>query len=372
MSKKLLFVLGTRPEAIKLAPIILAIRKQKYFKCFVCNTEQQKELSNQTLGFFGIIPNFNLDVMSHNQTLDLVQERIQRRLSELFDKYNFDGVVVQGDTMTVLASTLSAFYRKIPVFHVEAGLRSNNLMEPFPEEGIRQMVSRVASLHFAPTAIAKSNLISEAVEDDKIRVTGNTVIDALFCLDPNEKDKYKKALVNLGVDFSRRIVLITAHRRENHGVRLQKILAAINNLSEKFHDVLFVIPVHPNPNVKSCVYEKLGGRENIILLDPLDYPAIVLLMQSASLILTDSGGIQEEAPTFAVPILVLRHETERLEGVQAGFAKLVGTDTDEIEKEATKVLRFGAEHLVDIQNPYGDGKASGRIVKSLMEYFQAQ
>lgn len=370
--KNILVVLGTRPEAIKLAPVILELRKNPEYHVFVCNTEQQKELSNQTLGFFGIDADFKLDVMRPNQTLAGVQSRILTALSEVFQNNHFDATIVQGDTMTVFCGALVSFYNRVPVFHVEAGLRSYDLFEPFPEEAMRQMTSRITDLHFAPTQLAYDSLIKEGVKSDKIILTGNTVIDALSCLSADTMYAAEKSLVARGVLLNDKLVLVTAHRRENHGDRLDKILDAITTLTKKYPDHQFVLPVHPNPNVHDKVYMALQDLSNVILTNPLDYPELVCLMQNTKLVLTDSGGIQEEAPTFGNPILVMRYETERTEGVTAGFAKLVGADINKILSECDAVLSRDKmmTRLDGSKNPYGDGRAAQKIVAAINKFWK--
>ena len=355
--KNIAFIFGTRPEIIKLAPVILTLKKYPQdYNVIICNTEQQKELSNQTLAYFGLKADINLDCMRENQSLSSVQARILTSLDKVFNENKIDATIVQGDTMTVLCGALTSFYHKIPVFHVEAGLRSYDIYEPFPEEVMRQMTSRVAALHFAPTGINKEALLKEDIKEDKIYVVGNTVIDALFCLSQDVIDK---------------LVLITAHRRENHGERIDRIIEAISYLAKKYDDHTFVIPVHPNPNVKVKIHERLENIKNIHLLTPLDYPYLVYLMKHAKLILTDSGGIQEEAPSFACPTLVMRYETERKEGVDAGVSKLVGADYDKILTESEKILSSTKEATrLKAQNPYGDGTASKQIEKIIREYFE--
>lgn len=369
--KKILVILGTRPEAIKLAPVILELKKQPdLYQVIVCNTEQQKELSNQTLGFFGITADINLNIMRPNQSLPELQARLLTALNEVLKTTQPNAVIVQGDTMTVLCGALAAFYHKVPVFHVEAGLRSYDLFEPFPEEAIRQMVSRITDLHFAPTQMAVQALQAENIPHDKIYLTGNTVIDALNCLSDSIIQQAKVNLLNKRIVLDDKLVLCTVHRRENHGERLDDILAAIWALSEAYPNHQFVLPVHPNPNVKQKVHAELSGQENIILTDPLDYPELVCLMAHAKLILTDSGGIQEEAPSFGVPILVMRYETERMEGVQAGFAQLVGANTQKIIKSADQILKQSKQssRLSAIKNPYGDGTSAKKII-TLISHF---
>ena len=332
--KNVAFIFGTRPEIIKLAPVILELRKYpKDFNVIVINTEQQKELSNQTLEYFGLKADINLDSMRENQSLASVQARLLTSLDKVFCENDIDATIVQGDTMTVLCGALTSFYHKKPVFHVEAGLRSYDIYEPFPEEVMRQMTSRVADIHFAPTGVNKIALLKENIPEEKIHVVGNTVIDALFCLSDNVIEQSKQFYVQKNIPIDDKLVLITAHRRENHGERIDRIIDAIKYLAEKYNNHTFVIPVHPNPNVKNKIHERLGLFSNIHLLTPLDYPYLVYLMKHAKLILTDSGGIQEEAPSFACPTLVMRYETERKEGVDAGVSKLVGADYDTRKRE---------------------------------------
>ena len=369
--KNIIFIFGTRPEIIKLAPVILEMKKYPAdYNVIICNTEQQKELSNQTLAYFGLKADINLDCMRENQSLSSVQARILTSLDKVFCDNKIDATIVQGDTMTVLCGALTSFYHKIPVFHVEAGLRSYDIYEPFPEEVMRQMTSRVAELHFAPTEINKEALLKENIEKSKIHVVGNTVIDALFCLSKEVVEDSKKFYEEKGIPIDDKLVLITAHRRENHGERIDRIIEAVKYLAEKYNDHTFVIPVHPNPNVKNKIYERLSSLNNIYLLPPLDYPYLVYLMKNAKLILTDSGGIQEEAPSFACPTLVMRYETERTEGINAGVSKLVGADYEKIIEESEKVLNFSKNSTrLKVRNPYGDGTASVKIEKIVRKYF---
>ena len=308
--------------------------------------------------------------MSPNQTLAGVQCKILSELQNLFSEEKFDAVVVQGDTMTVLCGALVAFYNKVSVFHVEAGLRSYDLFEPFPEEGIRQMVSRISDLHFAPTKKSKNCLLQEGIDPAKVKVTGNTVIDALSCLSESTMAEALISLESLGIKMDDELVLVTAHRRENHGDRLTSILDAILDLARMYPSHQFVVPVHPNPNVKDEVYSYLNQANNVVLTSPLDYPSLVALLKQAKLVLTDSGGIQEEAPTFGVPILVMRYETERLEGVEEGFAKLVGADREAIISEAKQILdkQKSQSRLDGTKNPYGDGLASKRILENVSKF----
>lgn len=367
--KNIIFIFGTRPEIIKLAPVILTLKKYPdMYNVIICNTEQQKELSNQTLAYFGLKADINLDCMRVNQSLSSVQARILTSLDEVFQNNKIDATIVQGDTMTVLCGALTSFYHKIPVYHVEAGLRSYDIYEPFPEEVMRQMTSRVAAIHFAPTEVNKKALLREDIDEKKIFVVGNTVIDALFCLSDKVIEDSKKFFEEKNIKIDDKLVLITAHRRENHGERIDRIIDAIEHLAKKYTDHTFVLPVHPNPNVRDKIYGRLEGFENIHLLAPLDYPYLVYLMKHAKLILTDSGGIQEEAPSFACPVLVMRYETERKEGVDAGVSKLVGADYDKIIYESEKILSSSFETTrLKAQNPYGDGTASVKIEKIIRE-----
>jgi UDP-N-acetylglucosamine 2-epimerase (non-hydrolysing) len=373
MSKKnILFVFGTRPEVIKLAPVILELKKYpENYNVIICNTEQQRELSNQTLSYFGLKADINLDCMRENQTLASVQSRILTSLDKIYDENVIDATIVQGDTITVLTGSLISFYHKVPVFHVEAGLRSYDIFEPFPEEVMRQMTSRVATIHFAPTTKNEQALLKEDIAKDKIHVIGNTVIDALFCLSEETLGKAKKFYDEKSIEINDKLVLITVHRRENHGERLDRIIKAISDLANKYQDHTFILPVHPNPNVKNKIHERLGHFTNIKLLEPLDYPYLVYLMKNAKLIMTDSGGIQEEAPSFGCPTLVMRYETERQEGIDAGVSTLVGADYDKIFKLSDEILSKNKnDSRLKAQNPYGDGKSASRIAVILKSYFQ--
>ena len=369
--KNILVVFGTRPEVIKLAPVIIELRKHSEYNVIVCNTEQQKELSNQTLEYFGLKADINLDCMRPNQPLAEIPSRILLNLDKVFNEQTIDATIVQGDTMTVLTGALVSFYHKVPVFHVEAGLRSYDIYEPFPEEVMRQMTSRVTQLHFAPTEKNKQALLREGIDENKISVTGNTVVDALFCLSDDVIARSKSFFEDKNITINDKLVLITAHRRENHGERLDRIIKAIYDLAIKYTDHTFVIPVHPNPNVKDKIHEKLGKLSNIHLLTPLDYPYLVYLQRNAKLILTDSGGIQEEAPTFGCPTLVMRYETERQEGIEAGVSTLVGADYARILSLSENILsKEKSQTRLTAQNPYGDGHSSEKIEKLIREFFK--
>lgn len=369
--KNILVVFGTRPEVIKLAPVILELRKYPHeYNVVICNTEQQKELSNQTLEYFGLKADINLDCMRENQSLISVQSRILTALDKVFEENSFDATIVQGDTMTVLCGALASYYRKIPVFHVEAGLRSYDIYEPFPEEIMRQMTTRVAELNFAPTEKNREALLKENISEDKIFVTGNTVIDALFCLSDEVLNKAAEFFRKNQISVDDKLVLITAHRRENHGTRIDRIIDAIEYLAKEYSDHTFVIPVHPNPNVHDKIHSRLSKYPQIKLLKPLDYPYLVYLMKNAKLILTDSGGIQEEAPSFGCPTLVMRYETERQEGIDAGVSVLVGADYDKIIDYSEEVLsKSKSGSRLQAQNPYGNGKSSQKIEKIIRNYF---
>lgn len=371
--KNILVVFGTRPEVIKLAPVIIELKKYpQEYNVIICNTEQQKELSNQTLNYFGLKADINLDCMRENQSLSEVQCRILSSLDKVFNENDIDATVVQGDTMTVLCGALASYYRKIPVFHVEAGLRSYDIYEPFPEEVMRQMTSRVADLNFAPTEKNKQALLKEDISQEKIFVTGNTVIDALFCLSDEVLSEAERFFKQQNININDKLVLITAHRRENHGVRIDRIIDAIEYLAKEYSNHTFVIPVHPNPNVYDKIHSRLSEYPQIKLLKPLDYPYLVYLMKNAKLILTDSGGIQEEAPSFGCPTLVMRYETERQEGIDAGVSILVGADYDKIIDYSEEILsKSKEESRLKAQNPYGNGKSSQKIERIIHSYFSS-
>lgn len=366
---KILVVFGTRPEAIKLAPVCRKLKEASMFELYICNTGQQREMAEKTLSFFDLRSDYDLDVMTCSQTLPGLQARLLEKFSSLLAEENFDGIIVQGDTMSAFCGALAGFYGKIPVFHVEAGLRSSSLAEPWPEEGLRQMLTRIAVLHFASTSEAEKNLLRENIIRENIVVTGNTVIDALYSLSP---EKYAEAERSLqrdhGISGEKKMVLVTVHRRENHGERLENILMAVIRLAEKYPEHVFILPVHPNPAVKEKVTGKLSSFSNIFLLPPLNYPVLCFLMKKSVLILTDSGGIQEEAPAFGTPVIVLREKTERQEGIEKGCAFLAGADCEKICLLAGKFLDGNGEKIVR-ENPYGDGNAAGRIVQKIMDFY---
>lgn len=364
--KKVLFVFGTRPEAIKMAPPYLKFSNKKEFITKLCVTAQHREMLDSVLEFFKIQPDFDLDLMKPNQNLFSLTSEIILGLKSTFENFKPDFVFVHGDTTTTMASSLAAFYSGATVCHVEAGLRTNNLMSPFPEEMNRQVTSRIAKFHFSPTDESKNNLIKENVNENDILVTGNTVIDALILSSSQIKN-----FVNSEIEFlktiidSQKIILITGHRRENHGEGFIKICQALKEIAINNPNFQLIYPVHLNPNVQEPVYELLSNISNINLIEPLNYPAFVWLMNKSYLIITDSGGVQEEAPSLGKPVLVLRDTTERPEAVDAGTVILVGTDKDKIVKECQSLIdnevKYNEMSLLD--NPYGDGKACERIVE---------
>jgi len=367
--KKVLFVFGTRPEVIKIAPVVLLMKQEADMQPILCNTGQQRELSQQALSFFGLKEDYNLDVMEPNQSLPSLQAKISQRLQDLMVKEKFDCTAVQGDTMSTFCGSIISYYNRIPIAHIEAGLRSHNLFHPFPEEGLRQCISRIANFNFAPTINSKNELLRENIDEDKIFITGNTVVDALRILTKIQDDSILKDTL---IPLNKEIVLVTFHRRENHGDRLQTILETVQELAKKYKNYNFVIPVHPNPNVNKKTHEALSNIDNVILTKPLDYPILVQLIKKAKLILTDSGGIQEEAPSFGCPTIILRDVTERIEGVNAGFAKLLGAKKFEIIEEASKVLdkTFEETRLNVAKSPYGDGTSAKQIVEILKKKLQ--
>ncbi len=374
--KKISVILGTRPEAIKLAPLILALRQCPDVHCHVCSTGQHREMLAQVLDVFGIVPDADLQLMRPNQTLASLTANAITALDAYFSREQPDIAVVQGDTTTVLAGALSAFYHKIPVAHVEAGLRTGNLYSPWPEEANRVLATRLARWHFCPTETSRQNLLREGVPAENIQVTGNTVIDALhWALQylkthpveiPGLDTEWLKSVAHDG----RRIVLVTGHRRENFGDGFRSICQAIVELARSFPDAEFIYPVHLNPNVQQPVSEIIGGadRANIHLIRPLEYLPFISLMSRAYLILTDSGGVQEEAPSLGKPVLVMRDTTERPEAVTAGTVKLVGADRAAITAAVSTMLTDEAAYckMAAAVNPYGDGKAVERIVKTLL------
>ena len=365
MSKiKVMTVFGTRPEAIKMAPLVKELEKYpEIFENIVCVTAQHRQMLDQVLDIFQIKPDFDLNIMKHNQNLWSLTSEVLLGIKDVLEKAKPDIVLVHGDTTTSMAAALSAFYAKIPVGHVEAGLRTFEKYYPFPEEINRVFADAVCSYHFAPTDKSVENLVKSQISTEHIYKTGNTVIDALFyTLKNNRAD-----LRGIKLDDSLKTILLTSHRRENFGEPIKNICKAVLKLVEQNKNIQVVYPVHPNPNIKDVVYSILGNKERIKLIEPLEYTDFCALMEKAHIILTDSGGVQEEAPSLGKPVLVLRTTTECPEAIEYGTVKLVGTDTDKIVNETQKLLDSEEEYkkMSEAINPYGDGKACGRIVEVL-------
>ncbi len=362
--KTVLVVVGTRPEAIKMAPVIAAFRRVPEVRTLVCATGQHREMLDQALSLFGIVPDFDLGAMTPGQGLSALTATLLTGLDDVLARSSPDWSLAQGDTTTVLATGLASFHRRVRFGHVEAGLRTGDLDRPFPEEAYRRLVDTIASAHFAPTERSRRALLAEGHPESSVLLTGNTIVDALNEISSRPYDGSIGPLASL--PEGRRLVLLTTHRRESFGRPLAEVCEAIRDLATHFEDagVHFVCPIHLNPQVRGPVSTALSGLPNVTLVDPLDYHSIVHLMKRCDLILTDSGGIQEEAAVLRVPVLVLRTVTERQEGVEAGLAKLVGTDRSVIVDEATRILRGdpALSSVIAGPNPYGDGLASERIV----------
>lgn len=381
--KKIMLVFGTRPEAIKMAPLVKEFQKRKdSFETIVCVTGQHREMLDQVLRIFDIRPDYDLNIMKQGQDLYDVTARVLVGMRDVLDKAKPDVVLVHGDTTTSTAAALAAFYRQIPVGHVEAGLRTHNIYSPWPEEMNRQLTGRIATYNFAPTALSRENLLKESVDDAKITVTGNTVIDALYWVVDRIKDdkslnaELAETLKTAGYDTARlndgrRLVLITGHRRENFGDGFISMCRAIKHLTEKYPEVDFVYPMHLNPNVRKPIHEvfgdDLGNLGNMHFIEPLEYLSFVYLMEKSSIVLTDSGGIQEEAPGLGKPVLVMRDTTERPEALAAGTVRLVGTDYDRIVGEVSRLIDDDEAYrlMSHAVNPYGDGLACPRIADTL-------
>jgi len=371
--RKILLTFGTRPEAIKMAPLIQALHgRRTEFETKVCVTAQHRQMLDQVLGLFGIAPDFDLDVMRSDQTLTEVTTRVLTGVGEVLQAWRPDLLFVQGDTTTTLASSLAAFYARVPVAHVEAGLRTGDMYAPWPEEMNRKLTSAIACMHFAPTEKSRANLLAEGIAAERIDVTGNTVIDALHWVVAKLRADARSVKPFGGLfDFlqsDRKLILVTGHRRENFGPGFENICLALRALAER-DDVQIVYPVHLNPNVREPAGRILSGVPTIRLLEPLDYLPFVYLMDRAYLIITDSGGVQEEAPSLGKPVLVMRDTTERPEAVEAGTVRLVGTDQERIVRETERLLDSPAEYegMARAHNPYGDGKAAARIMKRLAD-----
>lgn len=368
---KVMTVFGTRPEAIKMAPIVLELAKHPdKITPVVAVTAQHREMLDQVLKLFHIKPDYDLDIMAQGQTLFDITTKAMQGLDKVLTKEKPDIVLVHGDTTTTFAGALAAYYHQIPVGHVEAGLRTHNIYSPFPEEMNRKLTGCIAALNFAPTETSEHNLLSENVPAESIFVTGNTVIDALH---HTVRDDFAFADELLQkIDFkNKRIILVTTHRRENLGEPMRHVYKALRQLTEEFDDVEVVFPVHKNPKVREVVNEELGGLDKVHLIDPLDYEPFANLMHRAYLILTDSGGVQEEAPALGKPVLVLRDTTERPEAVEAGTVKLIGTDRDRVYNEARELLTNNEEYarMAAAVNPYGDGKAAARIIQAILYHY---
>lgn len=357
----ILCVAGTRPEAIKMAPVILALQKESWTNVRILATAQHRYMLDQVLSIFGIKPDIDLNIMQPNQKLTTLTARLLLDLDQVIQVERPDVVLIQGDTTTVMSTALACFYHQIPIGHIEAGLRTGDFLNPFPEEMNRVVTGRLAHWHFAPTQSAKDNLLREGILDNTIEVTGNTVIDALMTIAQHNLN------LNIPLDASKRLILVTAHRRENFGPPFHQICSAIRSLADRYLNIEILYPVHPNPNIISVAHALLSDHPRIRLCEPLDYLPFVAAMKRAYLILTDSGGVQEEAPALGKPVLVLRRETERPEAVNAGVVKLVGSDYDTILEESAKLLDNPQHYASMAQgiSPYGDGHAAERIVTIL-------
>lgn len=364
--RRVLLIFGTRPEAIKMAPLILAMRDHPGFEPVTCVTAQHRQMLDQVLDWFGIQPDYDLNLMQPNQTLSGLTARALTGLSEVLSQAKAETVLVQGDTTTAMVGALAAFYQRLPVGHVEAGLRTADIYDPFPEEVNRRLISVMGRYHFTPTPAARDALLREGADPAHIHVTGNTVIDALKW---TVAKQHPLVLPGVPLSDDKRLVMITAHRRESFGPAFEGMCRAMRRVAEAFPDVRLVYPVHLNPNVQEPARRILSGVDRVHLIDPLPYPDFAHLMAQAELILTDSGGVQEEAPALGVPVLVMRRTTERPEAVEAGVAKLVGTDEDAIFHEAERLLSDPAAHraMVRAVSPFGDGQAAERILEILQE-----
>ncbi|WP_336707796.1 non-hydrolyzing UDP-N-acetylglucosamine 2-epimerase [Oerskovia sp. USHLN155] len=366
MRPRIMTVYGTRPEAIKVAPVIKALEESPDFESVTVVTGQHREMLDQVNELFGIVPDHDLDIMSHGQTLAQIFARIMDGLDPILEKEEPAAVIVQGDTSTSTAAALAAFYRRIPVVHVEAGLRSGNIHSPFPEEANRKITTQIAALHLAPTQTSRANLLAEGVDDSTIVVTGNTVIDALLTTVGKEiafSDPRLEVLAASG----RRILLVTTHRRENWGGAMEGVGRALARISRAFPDLEIVLPAHRNPIVRDAVLPQLEGVENVTVTEPLAYGEFARMMSLSTVILTDSGGVQEEAPSLGKPVLVMRDNTERPEAVDAGTVRLIGTDEDLIVSSVTELLSVSEVYdtMARSTNPYGDGRAAGRTEAAL-------
>lgn len=378
--KKILIVFGTRPEAIKMAPVVKEFQKHPdLFLTHVCITAQHREMLDQVLSIFEIVPDYDLNIMKAGQDLYDITSRVLTGMRGILQEFQPDVILVHGDTTTSSTAALASFYQQIPVAHIEAGLRTGNIYAPWPEEMNRMLTRCLTLFHFSPTQTSKENLLKENVKEENIIITGNTVIDALYII--LEKIKLNQSLhksiihslAEKGIEFKRnkKIILITGHRRENFGSGFINICNAIKEIGASYPDVDLIYPVHLNPNVQKPVHEILDGLDNVRLTDPLEYLPFIYLMERSSIVLTDSGGIQEEAPSLGKPVLVMRDTTERPEAIEAGTVKLVGTDKEKIVSELTKLLERSDyyQSMAKAHNPYGDGMASKRIVDFFIHHF---
>lgn len=367
---KVMTIFGTRPEAIKMAPLVKALEAAPDMESIVTVTAQHREMLDQVLHLFAITPDYDLNIMSQGQTLYDVTTRALMGLKDVISEAKPDVVLVHGDTTTTFAGALASFYQEVPVGHVEAGLRTGNIYSPFPEEMNRKLTGSIATYHFAPTDSSESNLLKENISPDHLYVTGNTVIDALKTTVKEDYD-FKNDLLNSLNYSNRKIILMTTHRRENLGAPMRQVYQAIRRLVEEYDDVEVIFPVHKNPKVREIVREELGHMERIHLIDPLDYEPFANVMARSYLLMTDSGGIQEEAPALGKPVLVLRDTTERPEAVKAGTVRLVGTDLDTVYEAAKELIvdQEAYHHMSNAVNPYGDGQASRRIIEALRYEF---
>ncbi|WP_346959990.1 non-hydrolyzing UDP-N-acetylglucosamine 2-epimerase [uncultured Arthrobacter sp.] len=365
---KIMPIFGTRPEAIKMAPIVAELQESPLFDCVVTVTGQHREMLDQVNELFGIVPDHDLDILQQRQSLSAIMTRTIDGLDRLFTADKPDAVIVQGDTTTSTAGAIAAFYHGIPVVHVEAGLRSGDLFSPFPEEANRKITSQIASLHLAPTPVSKANLLAEGISADDVVVTGNSVIDALLTTVGKEIPFTDPQLEELAAS-GRRILLVTTHRRENQGDAMRGVGRALARLADSEPDMAIVLPVHKNPAVREAVLPALEGKSNVVVTEPLPYGEFTRMLSLAHVVLTDSGGVQEEAPSLGKPVLVMRDNTERPEALEAGTVKLIGTDEEKIVAEVTRLLHDPAhfEAMANAVNPYGDGQAAARTVAALQE-----
>ncbi len=367
--RKIAVVVGTRPEAIKMAPVYLALRDQSEIEPILIVTAQHRQLMDSVLTTFGMTPDVDLNLMKSNQSLSELSARILTSMGRVFTNIRPDAVLVHGDTTTCLCSTLAAFYEKIPIGHVEAGLRSGNLLAPWPEEMNRRLVDPLCQWCFAPTQRARQNLLAENIPEDRIHVTGNTIVDALIWIRNRLPERMRISGIPSETLKKHRLILVTGHRRESFGEGIRGVCLALKRIVDRHQDIFIVYPVHLNPNVYGPVHDLLGGHPRIRLIDPVDYPTMVYLMEKSCLIITDSGGIQEEAPALNKPVLVTRSVTERPEAMEQGLSRLVGTSPDQIVQEADEVLgtRTSGIDVSPISNPFGDGQAAPRIAGILVK-----